>query len=63
VTASDTELGLVVPLIPLPVRFDLVAPPQPGDLAGLQLLLEGSTLGTPADITVRPASDPAGSSP
>jgi hypothetical protein len=27
VTASDTELGLVVPLIPLPVRFDLVAPP------------------------------------
>jgi hypothetical protein len=60
VTASDTELGLVVPLLALPVTFDLVAPSRPGDLAGLQLLLEGSTLGTPADITVRPATNPAG---
>jgi hypothetical protein len=44
----------------LPASFDLVAPPSPGDLAGLQLLLNGSPLGSPADITVRPGSSPDG---
>ena len=35
----------------VPATFDLVAPPATGDLAGLQLLLEGNAVGTPADIS------------
>jgi hypothetical protein len=64
VSASETLLGVPVPVpVSLPVAFDLVAPPKPQDLAGLQLvvtLLGSSPLGSPADITVRPPSDPAG---
>jgi hypothetical protein len=64
VSASETLLGIPVPVpISLPIAFDLVAPPKPGDLAGLQLvvtLLGSSPLGSPADITVRPSTDPAG---
>jgi len=46
--------------VPLPVSFDLVAPPKAGDLAGLALVFDGSELGTPGDITVRSSTDPAG---
>jgi hypothetical protein len=61
VSASDIVLGVAVPLPhPLPVTFDLVAPPKPGDLAGLTLMVLGSPLGGPADVTVRPSGDPAG---
>ena len=65
VSASETLLGIPVPVpVSLPVVFDLVAPPKPGDLAGLALSVSllGSTspLGSPADITVRPSSSPAG---
>jgi hypothetical protein len=46
------------------VAFFLVAPPKPGDLAGLaqQVTLLGQTsqLGSPGEITVRPPSDPSG---
>ena len=46
------------------VSFFLVAPPKPADLAGLaqEVTIDGQTseLGAPADITVRPPSDPAG---
>jgi hypothetical protein len=60
VTAS---LGGALP-VALPVKFDLVAPPKPSDLAGLLVRLtalgQTQTLGSPGEITVRPASDPAG---
>ena len=46
------------------VAFDLVAPPKPGDLAGLALMVtllgQTSQLGSPGEIAVRPATDPAG---
>jgi hypothetical protein len=62
VSADVTQLGIPVPLPPLAVTFDLVAPPKPADLAGVQLMLSAtnSPLGSPADITVRPASAPGG---
>jgi hypothetical protein len=47
----------------LPVGFYLVAPPKPADLAGLQMtvnLVSPSPLGSPADITVRPADSAGG---
>ena len=59
--ATATLLGLPVSLN---TTFDLVGPPKPGDLAGLVTMVSfgGSTmpLGTPGEITIRPASDPAG---
>ncbi len=65
VNAEVTELGVPLPVpVQGQVTFDLVAPPKPGDLAGVALFLTllGSTseLGSPADVTVRPSSDPAG---
>jgi hypothetical protein len=51
VTASGVTLQTV---------YDLVAPPKAGDLAGVQLLANGSPLGGPGDVTVRPTGDPAG---
>jgi hypothetical protein len=51
VTASGITLQTV---------YDLVAPPKTGDLAGVQLLANGSPLGSPGDVTVRPTGDPAG---
>jgi hypothetical protein len=46
------------------VAFFLVAPPKPGDLAGLaqQVTIgpQTSQLGSPGEITVRPPSDPSG---
>jgi hypothetical protein len=58
-TITATALGLVP--VQLPAQFDLVAPPAPGDLAGLQVLVQTPTdpsftaLGSPAAITVRPS--------
>ena len=66
-TGSITATARVLKLLPvtetLSAEFDLVAPPHPGDLAGLQVLAKNPTdpgpgyqpLGTPADVTVRPA--------
>ena len=59
VSATATILGLHIPLT-LPASLDLVAPPTADDLAGLQLVVLGSALGTPADITVRPSGDTDG---
>jgi hypothetical protein len=57
-TATATVLGISMPV---PLTFDLVAPPKPGDLAGLVTMATvlGSTsqLGTPGDVTIR-SSDP-----
>jgi hypothetical protein len=58
-TITATALGLLP--VQLPAQFDLVAPPAPGDLAGLQVLVQTPTnpsytaLGSPAGITVRPS--------
>ena len=59
-TVTATPFGLGLLPLSLPIEFDLVAPPKPGDLAGLALLVNGSQLGAPGEITVRPTSDPAG---
>lgn len=60
-SASETLLGLPVPVpVPIAVKFYLVAPPAPGDLAGLVIVANGSPLGTPGAVTVRPSTDPAG---
>jgi hypothetical protein len=63
-SGTVTASGLGVVPVTGQVAFDLVAPPKPGDLAGLalQLTLLGQTsqLGSPGEITVRPPSDPAG---
>lgn len=46
------------------VKLDLIAPPKPGDLAGLALLVtllgQTSQLGSPGEIAVRPVTDPNG---
>jgi hypothetical protein len=63
ITATATVLKLLPVTETLSAEFDLVAPPHPGDLAGLQVLAKNPTdpgpgfqpLGTPADVTVRPA--------
>jgi len=61
-TVSAT--GLDVLPVTGQVAFDLVAPPKPGDLAGLALMVtllgQTSQLGSPGEIAVRPATDPAG---
>jgi hypothetical protein len=65
-TISATENSLGGAMLSLPAAFSLVAPPAPVDLAGLAVSvkdpLSGSfqQLGTPATVTVRPSSDPAG---
>lgn len=46
--------------ITTPVTFDLVPPPQPGDLAGLAVNSSGTQIGTTADIRVRSSGDPLG---
>lgn len=57
-TGTVTAAGLGILPITGTLAFDLVAPPKPGDLAGVAafLTLLGSTseLGSPADVTVRP---------
>jgi hypothetical protein len=63
-TITANILGLIG--VPITATFDLVKPPSASDLAGLQVLIQptpGSQptpLGTPAAVTIRPASDPAG---
>jgi hypothetical protein len=49
----------------LPATFDLVAPANPSQLAGLAVLVtapggQPTQLGPPAAVTIRPATDPAG---
>ena len=46
--------------IPTPVTFDLVPPPQPGDLAGLAVNSNGTQIGNTADVRIRPSGDPQG---
>jgi hypothetical protein len=46
--------------VPAQVTFDLVAPPAPGDLAGLAVNSNGTQIGTTGDVRVRPSGDPAG---
>jgi hypothetical protein len=57
-TGTVTAAGLGILPITGTLAFDLVAPPKPGDLAGvaafLTLLGNTSELGSPADVTVRP---------
>ena len=63
-TASPILLGIPVGSLSIPVNFYLVPPPQAADLAGVQAIANmlgvTSALGGPADVTVRPSSDPAG---
>jgi hypothetical protein len=65
VTATASVLGLPARMS-LAATFDLVAPPSTADLAGLAVLVTDPTsgkptqLGTPAAITIRPATDPLG---
>ncbi len=56
VTADAADL---VP-IPTDVTFDLVPPPNPGDLAGLAVNSATGQIGQTADIKVRPSGDPNG---
>jgi hypothetical protein len=63
-TVTANILGGLLP-VGLPATFDLVAPPSPTDLAGLVVMVtapggQPTQLGTPAAVTIRPASDPAG---
>jgi hypothetical protein len=65
-TVTATENTLLGLSLSLPAEFTLVKPPNPSDLAGLQVSVKDPTsgayqpLGAPADVVVRPASDPAG---
>jgi hypothetical protein len=62
-TVTATALGGLLPVTGQ-VALDLVAPPKPGDLAGVALLVtllgQTSQLGSPGEIVVRPVTDPAG---
>jgi hypothetical protein len=63
-TVTADILGGLVP-IGLPATFDLVAPAGQSDLAGLAVLVtapggQPTQLGTPAAVTIRPATAPAG---
>ena len=61
-TATASGFGLVS--FSSSVTLDLVAPPKPGDLAGVAIFLtvlgNTSELGSPGDITIRPSSSPRG---
>jgi hypothetical protein len=65
VTATASFLGIPAKTA-LSATFDLVAPPGAADLAGLAVLVKDpfsgkpTQLGTPAAITLRSGSDPAG---
>jgi hypothetical protein len=52
VTGSGPETG--------PVTLYLVAPPNPGDLAGLAAFFTGVAQPVVGDVTLRPSGDPAG---
>lgn len=59
---SGTVTAYAAGLVPVPtnVTFDLVAPPVPGDLAGLAVNSGGTQIGSTAGIAVRPSGDPNG---
>ena len=61
-TATASGFGLVS--FSSSVTLDLVAPPKPGDLAGVAIFLtvlgNTSELGSPGDITIRPSGSPRG---
>jgi hypothetical protein len=46
--------------ITTPVTFDLVPPPQGGDLAGLAVNNNGTQIGATGDVKIRPSGDPGG---
>jgi hypothetical protein len=48
--------------ISLAIEVYLVVPPRPADLAGLATVLSmnGTQLGSPGEVTIRPSGDPAG---
>ncbi|HZE03893.1 MAG TPA: hypothetical protein VE127_01645, partial [Solirubrobacteraceae bacterium] len=64
-TVTATAAGLPIPLT-LNATFDLVAPPSPGDLAGLVVQVDApvtnqpTPLGSPAAVTLRPTGSVAG---
>jgi len=64
ITACQVGTGTVVAngVLDVPAVFDLVAPPAPGDLAGLQLVATntspGTPLGSPADVYLRSGASP-----
>ena len=63
-TVTANILGGLLPLS-LPATFDLVAPANSSQLAGLAVLItppggQPTQLGAPAGVTIRPATDPAG---
>jgi hypothetical protein len=64
VTATENSLGGAS--LSLPAEFSLVAPPAPGDLAGLAVSVmappssQYTALGTPAAVVLRGSGDPAG---
>jgi hypothetical protein len=64
VTATENSLGGAS--LSLPAEFSLVAPPAPGDLAGLAVSVKAppssqyTALGTPAAVVLRGSGDPAG---
>jgi hypothetical protein len=57
--ACEVGSGTVTanPGISLPLSFDLIAPPKPGDLAGLAVMQGSTQLGSPGEITIR-SGDP-----
>jgi hypothetical protein len=64
---SGTVTAAILGLAPasLPATFDLVAPANSSQLAGLAVLItppggQPTQLGAPAGVTIRPATDPAG---
>ncbi len=61
-TACQVGSGTVTAdgAIPTSVTFDLVPPPNPGDLAGLAVNMSGTQIGSTADVKVRPSGDPDG---
>ena len=60
VSASETLLGIPVPVpLSLPVGFYLVAPPKPGDLAGLQMTVNRSRRHHWARRLTSPCAPPA----
>lgn len=59
---SGTVLAYAYGTVPIttPVTFDLVPPPQAGDLAGLAVNSSGTQIGATADVRVRSSGDPLG---
>ena len=58
-TATALPVGIPIP-VTQSLTLYLVAPPKPGDLAGLLIESGGSPLGTPGEVSVRPVSSSRG---